>query len=65
MNTEQEAIDFLNYVKENCDHIRNNVINNDVLWIRNYAASRGLELTPQEVRDCIKVFEYALRISKC
>lgn len=61
MASEDEVIDFLNYVSNNYDHVKR-MADQEVLFIRNYAATHGLELTPQETEDCIRVFRWALRV---
>ncbi len=64
MNEEQQIAlaKFLSHLNDNYDHIKTYMSSGvDPKIIRNAAAEQGVELTPQETSDCIKIIEDALK----
>lgn len=60
----KETEELLKYVCDNYDHVKD-IAHSDVYKSRNLAASAGLELTPDEVRDCLLVLRWALKVVEC
>lgn len=59
------TLNFLNHVYENFGELQVMVDSNvDPLTLRNMAASVGVEMTPQEVKDAIEIIKIALDIVK-
>lgn len=60
----KETEELLKYVCDNYDNVKD-IAHSDVYESRNLAASAGLELTPDEVRDCLLVLRWALKVVEC
>lgn len=63
-NFEEQVIELLEYVCNNYDHVKH-IVQTDIYESRNLAASLGLELTPDEVRDCMMVLKWMLENTEC
>lgn len=59
------TVKFLNNVYNNYDELKFIVDNNvSPYTLRNMAASFGIEMTPQEVKDCVEIIRVALEVVK-
>ena len=56
--------DFLDYVRANQDYFMTMLEENNIHSIRNAAAEKGIELTPQEVSDYVDLLAKALLVIK-
>ena len=56
--------DFLDYVRANQDYFMKMLEENSIHSMRNDAAERGIELTPQEVEDYVDLLAKALLVIK-
>ena len=56
--------DFMDYVRANQDHLMKMLEEDNIHSIRNDAAERGVELTPQEVSDYVDLLAKALLVVK-